>query len=141
MENQHAVQSPVGEVVDVATPSSRKLRALGLLWTLIALSTFVLINYLIVQALGGDDPILSTKHPASLVGSLLIPWFAGTRWEPRFKDSMPLRSRTDISVQDLEEFPSACLTIRETLFSFRFGRLSLICLGSKSRRGIRSCKL
>jgi len=79
MENQHAVQSPVGEVVDVATPSSRKLRALGLLWTLIALSTFVLINYLIVQALGGDDPILSTKHPASLVGSLLIPlvcWYA-----------------------------------------------------------------
>lgn len=79
MENQNAVQSPVGEVVDVATPSSQKLRALGLLWTLIALATFVLINYLIIQTLGGDDPILSTKHPASLVGSLLIPlvcWYA-----------------------------------------------------------------
>lgn len=79
MENQNAVQSSVGEVVDVATPSSKKLRALGLLWTLIALSTFVLINYLIIQALGGDDPILSTTHPASLVASLLIPlvcWYA-----------------------------------------------------------------
>ena len=79
MENQNAVQTSVGEVVDVATPSSGKLRALGLLWTLIALSTFVLINYLIIQTLGGDNPILSTKHPASLVGSLLVPlvcWYA-----------------------------------------------------------------
>jgi hypothetical protein len=32
----------------------------------------VLINYLIIQTLNGNDPILSTKHPISLVGSLLF---------------------------------------------------------------------
>jgi hypothetical protein len=71
-------QSSIGSVVDVATPSTRKLRALGLLWTLIALFPLVIINYLIFQFLTSPDPILSTK-PTYLVGAALMPligWFA-----------------------------------------------------------------
>jgi hypothetical protein len=77
--NQTPVQSSIGEVIDVATTFSRKLRVLGLFWSLIALSTFLLINYLIIQALNDDNPILSTEHPASLMGALLVPlvcWYA-----------------------------------------------------------------
>ena len=71
MENPIAVPSPVGEVIDVATPAARKLQALGLLWTVIALATFVFINYLIIESLAGDDPILSRHHPISFVGAPL----------------------------------------------------------------------
>src|SRR5216110_1215377 len=79
MEKSNAVPSSVGEVIDVATPSSRKLQALGMLWTFIALVTFVFINYLIIESLGGDDPILSRKHPISFVGAplfIFICWYA-----------------------------------------------------------------
>jgi hypothetical protein len=79
MEKPIAVPSPVGEVIDVATPAARKLQVLGLLWTVIALATFVFINYLIIESLAGDDPIFSRKHPISFVGAPLfvfICWFA-----------------------------------------------------------------
>ncbi len=79
MESQNPVLSPIGEVVAVATPSSRKLRALGLLWTGIGITTFVLLNYLIFQWLLTPNPILTTSHPVALGSALLVPlvcWYA-----------------------------------------------------------------
>src|SRR5882724_13171641 len=71
-------QSSVGSVVDVATPSKRKLRALGWLWCLTALFPLVIINYLFVDAVTSPDPILR-MHPVPLLGAALMPvigWFA-----------------------------------------------------------------
>jgi len=86
MENHHAeirsgtqFQSAIGSVVDVATPATRRLRVLGLLWILISLFPLVVINYLIIEVLTSPDPILSTRHPVHLLGSALMPligWFA-----------------------------------------------------------------
>lgn len=86
MENMNALTqsgglfpSSVGSVVDVATPATRKLRALGLLWALITLFPIVIINYVIIEALTSEDPMFSTSHPVHLLGSLLMPflaWFA-----------------------------------------------------------------
>ena len=75
----HTVQqfsSSVGSVVDVATPSTRKLKALGFLWALIALSTLALINYIIFDVFISHDPGLGSH---ALLGAALIPfigWFA-----------------------------------------------------------------
>lgn len=79
MESQSPVQSTIGEVVAVATPSSRKLRVLGVVWTALGVATFALINYLIFQWLFDPDPILTTRHPVALIGALLVPlicWYA-----------------------------------------------------------------
>jgi hypothetical protein len=65
-------QSSVGCVVDVATPSKRKLRALGVLWVLIALLPLALINYLIIQFLTSPDPLITSK-PLPFLGALLMP--------------------------------------------------------------------
>src|SRR5690242_15734181 len=73
MEKQF--QSNVGCVVDVATPSKGKLRALGALWTLIALFPLAIINYLIVDFLSSPDPIF-TSTPISFLGALLMPMLA-----------------------------------------------------------------
>lgn len=85
MENQNAgirsglqFRSSIGSVVDVATPSTGKLRALGFLWSLIALFPLVIINYLIVEVATSPDPIL-TGHRMHLLGAALMPvigWFA-----------------------------------------------------------------
>jgi hypothetical protein len=85
MENQNAeirssttFQSSIGSIVDVATPAKRRLRALGLLWSLITLFPFVIINYLIVDFVTSPEPILS-GHPIYLLGAALMPlmgWFA-----------------------------------------------------------------
>lgn len=40
-------KSPIGDVVDVATPSSKKLQILGLLWTALAFIFLVVTNYCI----------------------------------------------------------------------------------------------
>ena len=75
---QKQFQSHVGCVVDIATPSKRKLRALGIFWSLIALLPLVLLNYVIFDALSSDDPIL-TGHRLAFLGLLLMPmifWFA-----------------------------------------------------------------
>lgn len=72
---QKQFQSPVGCVVDIATPSKAKLRALGFLWVLIALFPLAVINYLIVNVLTAADPLLTSK-PTSFFGSLLMPVLA-----------------------------------------------------------------
>ena len=75
---QKQFQSPVGSVVDIATPSKGKLRLLGFLWVLIALFPIAIINYMIIQALTSSTPTI-TKSMTSLLGSLLMPvlaWFS-----------------------------------------------------------------
>lgn len=72
---QKQFQSPVGCVVDIATPSKGKLRALGFLWLLIALFTLAVINYLIINVLTSSDPLLTSK-PITFLGSLLMPVLA-----------------------------------------------------------------
>ena len=75
----HVYSSPIGQVIDVATPGTRKLKALGFLWTLITLFPFLIINYLIIQALTSDDAILTSGKVLYLLGSALMPfmaWFA-----------------------------------------------------------------
>lgn len=77
--NNSQFSSSVGNVVDVATPSTRKLRLLGSVWVLVTLLVLVLINYAIFDTLTSDDPLLSMSHPMSLLGVVLIPamgWFA-----------------------------------------------------------------
>lgn len=74
---QKQFQSTVGPVVDIATPSTGKLRALGFLWGAIALFPIAVINYSIIQALTTSD--LLGKRPVYLVGLLLMPvlaWYA-----------------------------------------------------------------
>jgi len=68
--------SSVGQVIDVASPATRKLRALGALWTLITLFPFVIINYLIIQALTSDKAILTSGRVLYLLGSALMPFIA-----------------------------------------------------------------
>ena len=58
--------------VDVATPSTRKLKAIGFFWTLIMLAAFVVINYVAIDAFTSDDPIVSLSRPWYLLGLLLI---------------------------------------------------------------------
>ena len=72
---QKQFQSPVGCVVDIATPSKGKLRALGFLWVLIALFPLAIINYLIIQVLTSSNPIV-TRSLTSFLGSLLMPVLA-----------------------------------------------------------------
>ena len=75
---QKQFQSPVGCVVDIATPSKGKLRALGFLWVLIALFPLAVINYLIINFLTSSNPLVTSK-PISFFGSLLMPvmaWYA-----------------------------------------------------------------
>jgi hypothetical protein len=80
MQNPGAVtHSSVGGVVDVATPSTRKLRALGFMWASISLFPFAVINYLIINSLTSDHPMLSINHPVHLLGAALMPfmgWFS-----------------------------------------------------------------
>jgi hypothetical protein len=86
MKNQNAdvrsgakFQSSVGSVVDVATPSKRRLRALGLVWALVTLFPFVIINYLVIEFLTSSDSILRGGNPMHLLGAALMPlmgWFA-----------------------------------------------------------------
>jgi hypothetical protein len=74
---QQQFQSTVGSVIDVATPSTGKLRALGFLWAIIALFPLAIINYVIIEALTSSDPIVI--RPVYLAGSLLMPvlaWYA-----------------------------------------------------------------
>lgn len=73
MQNQF--HSSVGRVVDVATPSKRKLRALGVLWVVIALLPLAIINYLIIQFLTSADPMITNK-PIPFLGALLMPMLA-----------------------------------------------------------------
>ena len=71
--------SSVGSVVDVATPSTRKLRALGFLWALIMLFPLAVINYLVFETLTSDESLLSSGRPVLLLGSALMPilaWFS-----------------------------------------------------------------
>lgn len=75
---QKQFESPVGCVVDIATPSKGKLRALGFLWALIALFPLAVINYLIIDVLTSSHPLLTSK-PTSFLGALLMPvmaWYA-----------------------------------------------------------------
>lgn len=72
---QKQFQSPVGCVVDIATPSKRKLRALGFLWLLIALFPIAIINYVLIQLLTSANPIV-TRSLTSFLGSLLMPVLA-----------------------------------------------------------------
>src|SRR5215213_9293903 len=69
MEKQ--IQSPVGWVVDIATPSKGKLRALGFLWILIALFPLAIINYEIIQVLTSANPLV-TRSLTTFFGSLLM---------------------------------------------------------------------
>lgn len=85
--NNPQFSSSVGNVVDVATPSTRKLRALGLVWGLVTLFVILIISYLTVDTLTSDDPILSLSHPLSLLGAPLMPvlgWFANSNALHRF---------------------------------------------------------
>ena len=75
---QKQFQSSVGSVVDIATPSKGKLRALGFLWVLIALFPIAIINYVIIQALTSSSPMI-TRSTTTFLGSLLMPvlaWFS-----------------------------------------------------------------
>ena len=84
---QKQFQSTVGCVVDIATPSKRKLRALGFLWVVIALLPIAVINYLVIQALTSSDPLVTSK-PITFMGSLLMPvmaWFALGNAVQRFR--------------------------------------------------------
>ena len=77
--NNSQFSSSVGNVVDVATPATRKLRLLGFVWVLVTLFVLVLINYIIFDTLTSDEPIMSLSHPAHLLGAALMPalgWFA-----------------------------------------------------------------
>jgi hypothetical protein len=86
MKNQYAATSAGADLlsssgpnIDVATPSTKKLRALGVLWILLTLFPLVIINYLIIEALSSEDPILNINHPVHLLGAALMPligWFA-----------------------------------------------------------------
>lgn len=71
--------SSVGSVVNVATPATRKLRALGVVWSLITLFPIVVINYLVFDALSSDESLLRSGNVVHLLGSALMPfmaWFA-----------------------------------------------------------------
>ena len=71
--------SSVGSVVNVATPATRKLRALGVVWSLITLFPIVVINYLVFDALSSDESLLRSGNLVHLLGSALMPfmaWFA-----------------------------------------------------------------
>jgi len=86
--NAKIYSSSVGQVIDVASPATRKLRALGLLWTLITLFPFVIINYLIIQALTSERAILTSGRVLYLLGSALMPlmaWFALGNAVQRFR--------------------------------------------------------
>lgn len=72
---QKQFQSPVGCVVDIATPSKGKLRALGVLWALIALFPLAVMNYLIINFLTSAHPLLTSK-PTTIIGALLMPMMA-----------------------------------------------------------------
>lgn len=72
---QKQFQSPVGCVVDIATPAKGKLRALGAVWALIALFPIVIINYLLIQVLTSPNPLV-TKSLTTFLGSLLMPVLA-----------------------------------------------------------------
>jgi len=72
---QKQFQSPVGCVVDIATPSKGKLRALGFLWALIALFPLAVINYVIIDILTSSHPLVTSK-PLAFAGSLLMPVLA-----------------------------------------------------------------
>ena len=81
MKNNDNTQlsSSVGSVVDVATPSTRKLRLLGFVWALTTLFPLAIINYAIFDAITSDDGLLSTGHPLHLIGLALMPfltWFS-----------------------------------------------------------------
>lgn len=86
MKNQNAeirlgakFQSSVGGVVNVATPSKPKLRALGLVWALVALFPLVIINYLVIEFVTSSESILRGGNPMHLLGAALMPlmgWFA-----------------------------------------------------------------
>lgn len=72
---QKQFQTPVGCVVDIATPSKGKLRALGFLWMLIALFPIVIINYVLIQLFTSANPIV-TRSLTGFLGSLLMPVLA-----------------------------------------------------------------
>jgi len=120
--------SAVGYVADVATQSPRKLRALGVVWVLVALLFIVLANYLLLQVLASPGSILSGRHQLSLVGSALLPligWFSlgsavqrfhASKAEERFLRSGP--GGISVSVPDH--------SLKATLFfSFRSWRVDL----------------
>jgi hypothetical protein len=65
-----------GNVVDVATPSSKRLRALGTLWAVISVFPLLLLNYVIIEAFSSAESILSTRHPVELAGIALMPLIA-----------------------------------------------------------------
>jgi hypothetical protein len=74
---QKQFQSKVGCVVDVATPATGKLRALGFLWTVVALFPLAIINYSIIEFFTSPDPIVI--RPVYVLGLLLMPvltWYA-----------------------------------------------------------------
>ena len=77
-----------GPDIDVATPSTRKLKVLGLFWILLMLFPLVVINYMIIDVLTSEDPILSTNEPVHLLGAALMPimgWFALGNAVQRFR--------------------------------------------------------
>jgi len=66
----------VGHVVDVATPTAGKPRALGFFWALMGLFPLVIINYLIVAVLTGETLIGNSRHSLVGLGGLaLVPLF------------------------------------------------------------------
>src|SRR5437588_2362432 len=92
--------SAVGYVADVATQSPRKLRALGVVWVLVALLFIVLAKYLLLQVLASPGSILSGRHQLSLVGSALLPligWFSlGSAVQRSEEHTSELQSHSDI---------------------------------------------
>lgn len=71
-------KSAIGDVVDVATPSSKKLQILGLLWTALAFVFLVIINYCIYDFFLSQEPSLDFSNVVLIFGALLMPiifWF------------------------------------------------------------------
>lgn len=71
-------KSPIGDVVDVATPSSKKLQILGLLWTALAFIFLVVTNYCIYDFFLSQEPSLDFSNVVLIFGALLMPiifWF------------------------------------------------------------------
>ena len=69
--NNQQFSSSVGNVVDVATPATRKLKALGFVWALMMLLPLAVLNYLVIQGLTSEEPLI-TSHLMFIPGTVLM---------------------------------------------------------------------
>ena len=77
-EQPKIYKSSIGNTVDIASPTSKKLQRLGLWWTIITILPILAINYIIYDLFTSETPILGSGDIIVIFGLLLMPllvWF------------------------------------------------------------------